>query len=68
MSGKNVTKCLQCGESLTSDGGYCLTCGFSNTDHVARKLRVVQQAYQRIERQKLLSKFFRFIFFARFFR
>ncbi len=68
MSQSNSPKCLRCSQPLTSDGGYCLSCGFSNTDATARKHLLVQAADQRIERLKLFRKIFRFIFWSRFFR
>lgn len=68
MSEGDSPKCLQCNQPLTSDGGYCLSCGFSNTDTGARKQLLMQSADQRIERARIFSRIFRFIFWSRLVR
>lgn len=56
-----MTKCAQCNQPLSSGSGFCIGCGFNNTDLDARKYGVEQDAKDRIERAKVLSKLFRFI-------
>ena len=68
MSKGHESKCLKCRQPLTSDGGYCLSCGFNNTDTVLRKHQLIQRADRRIEFLRGLRKVFRFIFWSRFFR
>ncbi|QDT11641.1 hypothetical protein [Planctomycetes bacterium K23_9] len=61
MANQPADLCARCRQPLPADSGYCMDCGFNNTDLVAKSYGVHQQADRRIERAKMLSKLFRFI-------
>ncbi len=45
-----------------------MSCGFQNTDIDAKKFGVLQESQKRIDRARLLSKFYRLMWFGGLFR
>lgn len=68
MSGPTAKRCARCQRELAVGNAYCMDCGYTNSDAELRSFNLKAQADRRIERAKLLSKWFRFIRFTSWMR
>jgi predicted amidophosphoribosyltransferase len=68
MSDGIGTKCLRCQQALSAENGFCTACGLNNTDIEEKKYGLLQKSQRRIDRARLLSKFYRLMWFGGFFR
>jgi hypothetical protein len=61
MGGDAEVRCHQCSQTLSPGSGYCVSCGFNNSDVESRKFGLEQEAGERIERARIFGKLFRFL-------
>lgn len=60
MSESSGVKCQRCQQPLSADSGYCVSCGFDNTDIASKKFAVDQAYDKRMKHLGFLRNIFRF--------
>ena len=68
LSQRPEPKCCRCQQELSPGMGFCVACGFDNTDLHSKRFEVEQKAEQRIYRAKLFANLFRILGWVRILR